>query len=130
MSGICRSNRPNDTHKDLVDTRSPFFFFALEGYHPVIPVEDSFESRVAGMGSLEDVEPLYNVRRDVKEMISTCTLCPCSSCSLAARPDVVRLFSRNSDLIRYLIYPHRSAVASCRTPTRTFSCSACRKRPR
>jgi len=104
MSGMSRSNRPRDTHKDPVDTRSPFLLFVLEAYHPVIPVEDGFESRVACMGSLEDVEPLYNVRCDVKEMISTYTLCACSSCSLAARADVVCLFSRNSVLMRYLIY--------------------------
>ena len=52
-----------------MDARSPLFFFALEGDHPVVPVEDGSESRVASMSSLEDVEELYSVRDGVKEMV-------------------------------------------------------------
>ena len=52
-----------------MDARSPLFFFALEGDHPVVPVQDGSESRVTSMSSLEDVEELYNVRGGVKEMV-------------------------------------------------------------
>ena len=52
-----------------MDARSPFLFFALEGDHPVVPVEDDSESHVASMSSLEDVEELYSVRDGVKEMV-------------------------------------------------------------
>ena len=52
-----------------MDARSPFLFFALEGDHPVVPVEDGSESRVVSMSSLEGVKKLYSVRDAVKEMI-------------------------------------------------------------
>ena len=53
-------------HKDLVDAHSSLFFFALEGNHPVVPVEDGSESHIASMGSLEGVECYAGTRSQRK----------------------------------------------------------------